>query len=187
MWSTLNKRSKFKVNFKFIVETLKYPQKIRRGRLFDERISNYGSITYWKITRAQKLAAAPPLKFQKWNPKYSQVTIFSQVCFVNNGFLQFEYFGGVRGPIIRCDKFIWDSILGSGSLWPRKQLFFTLAFFSKTKTCENNFTVKKPCFENDCNKSKAQQKILVLLKKSTSKIGPKWAQNIPSGTPLINR
>jgi hypothetical protein len=27
------------------------------------------------------------------------------------------------------------------------------------------FSVKKPCFENDCNKSKAQQFILVLLKK----------------------
>jgi hypothetical protein len=26
MWSTLNKQSKFKVNFKFIVETWKYPQ-----------------------------------------------------------------------------------------------------------------------------------------------------------------
>jgi hypothetical protein len=65
MWSTLNKRSKFKVNFEFIVKTWKYPQKNRKGRLSDERIINYGSITYWKITRAQKLASAPPLKSQK--------------------------------------------------------------------------------------------------------------------------
>jgi hypothetical protein len=65
MWSTLNKRSKFKVNFKFIVKTWNYPHKNRKGQLFYERISNYGSITHWKIARAQKLTSAPPVKSQK--------------------------------------------------------------------------------------------------------------------------
>ena len=50
-----NDRSTFKVKSKFIVETLKYPQNNRKGRLSNDNISNYGSIMYWKVTRDKKM------------------------------------------------------------------------------------------------------------------------------------
>jgi hypothetical protein len=46
-----NDRSKLKV-IKFIC---KYYQNNPRGRLSNERISNYESIIYWKVAREQKL------------------------------------------------------------------------------------------------------------------------------------